>query len=80
MDDVTFIKKLITHKLRAGNSFVIAVRRFLDNNMDANYDQLVNNLLDSYIVQTYLSLFPKNLGAVGEESLQFGTQDAGIQQ
>ena len=87
LDDVNFTEKLTRQELRAWNSFVSIVRGFLGNTMDANYQQLVDELLDSYkslgarmslkihFLHSHLSFFPENLGAVSDEQGERFHQD-----
>ncbi|KAL3279989.1 hypothetical protein HHI36_017495 [Cryptolaemus montrouzieri] len=48
MGAVYITEKLTNQELRAWNSFISIVRGFLGNNIDANYQQLANRLLDAY--------------------------------
>ena len=87
LDDTNFTDTLTRQELRAWTSFVSVVRGFLGNNKDANYEQLVNELLDAYkslgarmslkihFLHSHLSFFPENMGAVSDEQGERFHQD-----
>lgn len=87
MGDVHFTENLTLEELRAWNSFVRVVKGFLGNNKDQNYEQIVEELLESYnllgcrmslkihFLHSRLSFFPENLGAVSDEQGERFHQD-----
>jgi hypothetical protein len=68
-------------------SFKEVIDKFLGNNRDTNYEQVVNNMLEKYkvvgckmslklhFVFSLLDQFPQNLGAVNEEQGERFHQD-----
>jgi len=74
-----FEKLLQDDEKAAWDSFNFVVKVFLGNRRAQNYDELVNNLLQSYqklgfnmsikiyILHSYLDVFPENCGAVSDE-------------
>lgn len=46
LDDVNSIGMLLTQEFRAWNAVLSVVRGFSGNNIDANHEQLINELLD----------------------------------
>jgi len=77
--DEYFDKLLQGDEKAAWDSFKFAVKVFLGNRRDQNYEELVNNLLQSYqklgcnmslkihFVHSHLDFFPENCGEVSDE-------------
>ena len=71
----------------AWDSFKFVVKVFLGNRRAQNYEELVNNLLQSYqklgcntslkihFLHSHLDFFPENCGAVSDEHGEFFNQD-----
>jgi len=77
--DEYFDKLLLGDEKAAWDSFKFVVKVFLGNRRAQNYEELVNNLLQSYqklgcnmslkihFLQSHLDFFPENCGAASDE-------------